>query len=363
MNIRTYSGRKNYIFISYSHQDSRRVLDVLKILDGENCRLWYDSGIQVGTNWPEMVASHLLYSSIVVFFISKEFIRSRYCQREVNYSVAENKTMICVYLEDVELSADMKMQLSKAVVIRAFDEDAQNIASKIRENISDDYISDDADDYAETFERKNRKNIWFIISIILAVVCFCAVTFIYGYFNNWFTKAGVATTVVSENGADIEINTFKDEVSMNVLLRSLSGDSLYICGNTIVSSGDAIRYKNGRFLINNETVDKGQLKTWEKDDRGLVYLTVCNEMIEDFSVLGGLDGLVYLDISGNPVHDLSFLSSLQNLQVLKIIDIDAADYSVIGTLGSLRYLYINENQLQDVKGAVDTGPIDIVVKE
>ena len=57
---RTYNGNAPYLFVSYAHKDAERVLPFIEELDRNNYRLWYDAGINVGTNWPEVVASHLL---------------------------------------------------------------------------------------------------------------------------------------------------------------------------------------------------------------------------------------------------------------------------------------------------------------
>ena len=65
---RTYSGSDPYLFISYAHRDSDRVLPFIGMLDRDSYRVWYDAGINVGTAWPEVVASHLLNSGKVIFF-------------------------------------------------------------------------------------------------------------------------------------------------------------------------------------------------------------------------------------------------------------------------------------------------------
>ena len=362
MATKTYSGKEKYIFISYSHKNSDRVLKVVDMLDKLNYRQWYDGGIKAGSNWPEIVASHLLYSDTVVFFISKTFIMSQNCQREVNYAVAENKKMICVYLEEVDLPADMKMQFSSAISFNAYDLNPTEITNKIIDNLSDDYIGDGIEGYEDKNNGSSKKNIWFIISIILIVVGLSLVVVIYGQFNNWFSKTGVSNETIVEDNQEIEINTFKDSASMNILLKTYSGDSLYICGNTMISKGDVIKYRDGNFYINENQIEKGKLKTWDKDDENMTYLTVCNEEISDFSILENCQHLKYLDISGNPISDISFLSKLTELQVLKIMDVDVTDYSIINQLSNLQYLYIDEDQLLNIKETLDISDIDVVVK-
>ena len=105
---KTYSGTAPYGFISYAHADAERVLPVVGALDADRYRLWYDAGIEAGTNWPEVVASHLLHAGAAVFFLSARFLRSQNCVREVHDAVSQRKPMILVYLEPVELPGDLE---------------------------------------------------------------------------------------------------------------------------------------------------------------------------------------------------------------------------------------------------------------
>ena len=42
-----YEGNENYIFVSYAHKDSDRVIPIIEELDAAGFRIWYDSGIEV----------------------------------------------------------------------------------------------------------------------------------------------------------------------------------------------------------------------------------------------------------------------------------------------------------------------------
>ena len=45
-----YSGDEPYLFISYAHKDSERVLPVILSLQEKGFRVWYDEGIEVGSH-------------------------------------------------------------------------------------------------------------------------------------------------------------------------------------------------------------------------------------------------------------------------------------------------------------------------
>ncbi|MBQ2478969.1 MAG: toll/interleukin-1 receptor domain-containing protein, partial [Erysipelotrichales bacterium] len=68
--IKPYEGSDNYIFISYAHKDSERVFPLLRKLTENGYRIWYDEGIDPGTEWPESIARHLESSSVCLSFIS-----------------------------------------------------------------------------------------------------------------------------------------------------------------------------------------------------------------------------------------------------------------------------------------------------
>ena len=54
-----YEGDDSYIFVSYCHKDKERVYPVISELYSRGCRIWYDDGIDPGTEWPEVIAQHL----------------------------------------------------------------------------------------------------------------------------------------------------------------------------------------------------------------------------------------------------------------------------------------------------------------
>ena len=50
-----YEGNEKYIFVSYSHSNSDKVAPILEKLNDEGFRIWYDEGIEWGTEWPESI--------------------------------------------------------------------------------------------------------------------------------------------------------------------------------------------------------------------------------------------------------------------------------------------------------------------
>ena len=106
-----YNGKLPYIFISYAHRDAERIMPVITGLQNRGFRVWYDAGIEAATEWPEFIAQHLADSACVVAFITKNALDSHNCRREINFAISLRKDPLVVYLEEVELSLGMQMQL------------------------------------------------------------------------------------------------------------------------------------------------------------------------------------------------------------------------------------------------------------
>ncbi len=102
---------KPYVFISYAHLDSDKVFPCLQEMRRSNINLWYDEGIQAGSEWPEFIAEKVVNCDKFVLFVSKAYLESQNCKRELNFAISRKKAILSVFLEDVNLSPGMEMQL------------------------------------------------------------------------------------------------------------------------------------------------------------------------------------------------------------------------------------------------------------
>lgn len=107
-----YEGNDPYIFISYSHKDTDRVFPVLDQLNNRGFRVWYDEGIEWGSEWPESIGAHLHNCTVCMLFHSESSVASLNCRQEINYALKERKSVLSIYLEDVQLTYGLDMQLS-----------------------------------------------------------------------------------------------------------------------------------------------------------------------------------------------------------------------------------------------------------
>ena len=110
--IPAYEGKKPYIFVSYAHKDSAVVFRLVEQLNERGYRIWYDEGIEPGSEWPEYIANHLLGAEMVLSVLTPSAVNSVNCRREINFALSKNKPVLTIYMEDIELPVGLELQLS-----------------------------------------------------------------------------------------------------------------------------------------------------------------------------------------------------------------------------------------------------------
>lgn len=118
--VRPYKGAETYIFISYSHKDQAEVFSILSTMIRHGFRVWFDEGIDPGTEWDENIAEHIQKSSYFVSFISENYLQSNNCKDELNFARDLEKPRLLVYLSDVILPAGMAMRLNRLQAIHYY---------------------------------------------------------------------------------------------------------------------------------------------------------------------------------------------------------------------------------------------------
>jgi hypothetical protein len=93
--------------------------------------IWYDEGIDPGTEWDENIASHLSGCVGILAFMSANYLSSENCKDELNYARDLGKDRVLVYLEQVELPAGMAMRLNRIQALH-----------KYKYNKSDDFYTE-----------------------------------------------------------------------------------------------------------------------------------------------------------------------------------------------------------------------------
>ncbi len=112
-NLRSYKGDQPYIFISYSHKDKDGVFSVLSQMQTDGYRVWFDEGIDPGTEWDDEIAKNICDCGYFIAFITRNYLLSENCKDELSYARDLDKKRLLVYLEEVTLPAGMAMRMNR----------------------------------------------------------------------------------------------------------------------------------------------------------------------------------------------------------------------------------------------------------
>ncbi len=108
----SYEGNEPYIFVSYSHKDAPKVRTVLKRIEEEKFRFWYDDTMEVGEDFRAELQTKIEDCSAFLMFISENSMASKYCGMEVIVAFKNDKKIYPIYLDDTaEIPAPLKMIL------------------------------------------------------------------------------------------------------------------------------------------------------------------------------------------------------------------------------------------------------------
>ncbi len=120
-----YKGNEPYMFISYSHIDSRAVYPIIGQFHKHAYNVWYDEGIEPGIEWPEEIANALNNSKLFIVFISPNSVASENVRNEINFALAKKLPFIAIYLCETVLTPGLQLQIGAKQDIRKYllDED------------------------------------------------------------------------------------------------------------------------------------------------------------------------------------------------------------------------------------------------
>jgi hypothetical protein len=361
-----YMADAPYLFTSYAHKDSERVFAVISRLHSRRYRIWYDEGIEIGADWPQVVAEKLQHSATVLIFLSENALQSQNCRREIHFAVSQKKDMIVVLLDDCALPADVAMQLSVVPQLRFTD--AAQTAAEIAEQLDDALLGDGVTGYAAAGgKHKRARNVWLVVAIVMAAALLGAVAYIVAGMNGKLSGAGIVKETIetgetAESGP-VTVTRFQDAISMELLLKSLGTEYVHICGNCIVSDAAAITRTSEGWAIGGEAVERGPIAKLDYfAGQSIRQLSLVNESLRKTEGLETLKELSYLDLSDNPLTDLSGLAGLDALETVKLLGLPAdADLSPLAALPALRTVYVSYDMVKAIGPLVDAG-VDVIVR-
>jgi len=131
-----YKGGQSYVFVSYSHLNSSMVIPELIWLKERGFNVWYDEGIEAGTEWREELGQAILRAGLCLYFVTPDSVQSENCRKELNFAIEEHIPVLAVHLVQTELPAGLKLTLSDRQAILKYEISTTEYQRKLQSSIS-----------------------------------------------------------------------------------------------------------------------------------------------------------------------------------------------------------------------------------
>jgi hypothetical protein len=126
-----YNGDEPYVVVSYSHDDSSAVFPELIWLKERGFNIWYDEGIDAGTEWREQIGRAIKNASLFLYFVSPMSAQSENCRKEVSLADKEHIPIVAIHLSDTDLPDGLDLTLSDRQAILKYEIPKQEYQQKL----------------------------------------------------------------------------------------------------------------------------------------------------------------------------------------------------------------------------------------
>ena len=390
--FKPYEGDKPYIFISYAHADDDAVLPIVSDMHRRGYNIWYDEGIEVGSEWQECIASHLADAHLVVAFISNAYMRSDNCRREMHYAQSKKIKTINIFIEETALTPGMELQIGNIFALMKYtypsDEyfydklysapllNSENFADASPRPTTETAKAAPVPPKKEKKEKKKPGKVRKIArwSIAVAVFGVLLAALIVGYFTGYLEKLLTPTTQIETLAADT-VCDFKNAVFENAAREYTgkeSGDitvgelkgitELYICGNEYsmheptagvgsVNDLSDLRYFTGLKTLWLQYQSLSSLETMPACS--ITSLNIDGSRVAALDGVGNLPELRKISANYNPLGSLGDLNKCQKLTHASFIGASCTDFSVFKPLVNIQSVAFSNCSLSDIKQVLD----------
>lgn len=112
-----YEGNEPYLFISYSHKDSRSLAAVINVLKTNNVRYWFDNGLHSGDDWNLVIAKHLMGAAACLLLLSPNSAESEYVKNELNFAMNHRIPIHTLLIKQFVLPLDIEMMTGRIQMV------------------------------------------------------------------------------------------------------------------------------------------------------------------------------------------------------------------------------------------------------
>lgn len=396
--ISSYEGEKPYIFISYAHANAPAVMEVLRELGERGFRLWYDEGIEVGSEWPEYIAQHLAGSGLMIAFLSNAYMRSENCRREMHYALTKRIPVVNIFLEETQMTPGMELQTGNLFALMKYSMGDEAFYEKLfaAPQLAAEAFSDGAapakkrrakrrkrvpvDLTVEAKKQKKRKVRRIVrLSVLGLVLAACVTLGIIGY------STGLAQRLlIKHRQAAVEALPGDTPVSFTeplleqaareyaglpegaLCVADLAGlTELYLVGDKIFFSepaeaaageGSLRDLADLRYFTGLETLSLADQPLHSLESLpacGIEYLSVTGCPVTSLQGVGKLPRLREINTADCPIRELGDLGNCLQLRRMSLIGSNIADFSAVKPLTRLAEVELSScgiNELRPLLG-------------
>jgi len=120
-----------FVFVSYAHEDKALVYPELLRIRSFGIRVWYDEGIEPGSEWSEAIATALDGAAAFVAMITPSAVASRNVRAEINAALNWGKPVFAIHLAQTALPKGLELQLGAVQAIMRWRMDEESYARKL----------------------------------------------------------------------------------------------------------------------------------------------------------------------------------------------------------------------------------------
>ena len=132
-----YQGNEPYIFVSYAHADASTAFPELRRLREHGFNVWYDEGINPGSNWTDDLASRVREAATVLYLVTPRSAASENCRNEIDYAIDCGRRILLVYLRPAELSEGLKFQIGRRQAILKYELRESDYHTKLLQSLEE----------------------------------------------------------------------------------------------------------------------------------------------------------------------------------------------------------------------------------
>ena len=355
---KVYEGHEPYVFISYAHANAPAVMQVVEELSAQGFRIWYDEGIEVGSEWPEYIASHLAGSGLMLAFMSNAYMRSDNCRKEMHFALTKKIPVVTVFLEDTVMTPGMEMQIGSLFASDALRSTAPPRKPRLRR-----HAKVPVDLNVESRRRRKRKVRRTVTALLLLAILIAAgVLGLIGWKTGFLQQFALLREQAEITSLAPDTEAAFSSPVLEKIARDYCGKpdgalrvgdlaalrELHLSGEEI--GGETLRELRFFPDLQALTLEDAPLHSLEAlSPCGIETLTIRGGTLSSLEGIGNLPHLQELRVEGCPLRELGDLGRCLELRTLSLLGGNLHDISALRPLRRLAQVELSGCTLSELR--------------